>query len=239
MQKPLYCTKCGTRLKENMSFCTNCGARVETPQAAIARPQSTAGPEPQAVDREKWITFAKDVYRDFQHNGGYTGMQVRVPFPPRFDRSEKRITVVPYQRMVYCATDVEYTKHYTGAVFAGSVRGTLGIMATLGAVNLARNYYNKRKAERESAAQWRSLDAGDMTVTDFGVYLNNGQAHTDNWYSGISEAVVTGWNTLEIVAHFESGQQRQVLITPAALTVFVLWCLAMYPEHYQLEDLLR
>jgi len=58
------CEKCGTKVKEDMSFCPNCGAPLK--KADTSAPQSSAPPQPPTPQPQPYYRYEKQEKREKQ-----------------------------------------------------------------------------------------------------------------------------------------------------------------------------
>ena len=78
--------------------------------------------------------------------------------------------------------------------------------------------------------KWHELPGGELVITDYGFYMLSADGMTGVPFVRIDGALMAGWDRIELTF----GDAKDAFLTPAATTVFVLWCLAVYPGRPQL-----
>lgn len=80
--------------------------------------------------------------------------------------------------------------HKSGGFIAGGLVSMVAVGSARGAVNAVGNRRRRQAAEREAAAQFRPVDAGELYLTDRRLALA-GQEWVDVWHSDIRQSQCT------------------------------------------------
>ena len=178
--------------------------------------------------RDHWLEFSRQVVNDIRTNGDYTGPEVQVPFAPQLDREERRIVQVNGHVFGYYSTDVDQ-------VDGPSVFGSGYVVAAAMAASAVR----QAAATKRAALQWR--DEGEMSfvITDAGFYAIDAAGRSPIAWGSYSAAQLTAWNAVEFTSSGDQRDQLFRIVTPAAILLFLLWCLDVYPAHPQFQNVLE
>jgi hypothetical protein len=243
----MYCNQCGEKIADGSKFCGNCGASAEIKEnTTSAHPDNSVGagdivvqsdqrdtisPE-QQEEWQQWMAFARSVYNEYTAGGVYTGVEVPLPIAPLFNRNEKRIAKAPFQEYVFTGIGdgtINVSPIYTSNAYlaAGQLIGTL---------------YAKNKAQKLAEVKWHPTGAGEIVVTDFGIYIfyMDGKM-VDFTYDSFHGAQMTAWDNIEIdgTNKADGSTLKLAFSTPVAALIFAMWCFNVYPQHPQLKGVLQ
>lgn len=185
------------------------------------------------VNPQQWLDYAKSLTASIQATGKYTGPQIQLNLRPMFDLDEVRILRAPYRLFEFGGIgDGTVPGAMIGA--AGAVAsGNLAVMAG----SIAGNMIAGSRAKKAAIPQWHETGGGELVLTDYGLYFaEHGQAPGHVSWGLFAGATLTAWDTIELDME---GEGKTALVTPAAAAIFGLWCLAVYPQHPQLQTLLH
>jgi hypothetical protein len=159
---------------------------------------------------------------------------VRAPFPPRYSVEETYLASGPFTLSIHAAPGDGSYMHDSSFFFATG-RGGLAATAGFAAVRAMGNSRRRAQAQEQAIARWLPRHAGEVTVSDHGMYLRNIQDFFAwDWHS-IDSAEVVAFNTVILAAPSTQGTTHWLLQSQYAELVFLLWAKTRYPGHPQLQ----
>ncbi|MFT4188361.1 MAG: hypothetical protein QM621_07225 [Aeromicrobium sp.] len=193
----------------------------------------TGGAQVEASQQQQFIDYAKWLISEFRTNGRYTGPQVQLNLRPVFGADETRILRAPFRMFDFFGIG-DGTVADAGIVAGNAIASRSGAAM---AGSIAYSLLAGAQAKKAAIPQWHETGAGELVVTEYGFYLlEPGKGTSDVAWDWLLSAQLTAWDSLEIETR-DGG--KVALVTPAATAIFGLWCLAVYPQHPQLQTLLQ
>jgi hypothetical protein len=203
-----------------------------------------------SVQKAQWNAFFRSVVDEINAQGMTSVPEVPLIFPRQFNEDERRIVQAFFELRSFTSMGDGFdmkgaaqnaTRYLANANWAGAAGVAIGSLIA------------KQRLKGEEEVKWRVMGNGNLIVTDYGIYLILKQeAYTkgkNTWMQacdyppfvigndGISSAQLTAWDCLEYdIANSDGGRKKYMIISPLASLIFVLWCLAMYPNHPQLQE---
>ncbi|MDR0593581.1 MAG: hypothetical protein LBG60_10090 [Bifidobacteriaceae bacterium] len=188
----------------------------------------SAGPSQPNQPQEAALAFARRVYQDYTTIGSYQGPQVPLHIAPQFNRDEQRIAKAPFRYFTFAGIGDGTAGPGANLAMAG---GLASGNAAVGLAGIAGSLIAQKRARDAAIPKWHELPGGELVITDYGFYMLSADGMTAVPYVRIDGALLTGWDRIELTF---AADAKDAFLTPAATTVFALWCLAVYPGHPQL-----
>lgn len=129
-------------------------------------------------------------------------------------------------------------RYSTQTIFVGGT-GALGIGLAAGSL-IGSHRANSRARSRaiaDACPKWRAVDAGELHISDYGIYVTGGQyGHRYFHWGAIRQADVVEHGCVQYTAETTAGSQTFRLMSESAELVFAFWALARHRNHPQWID---
>lgn len=126
--------------------------------------------------------------------------------------------------------------NHSGGFFMATGAGGLALTAGAAAIRAMGNSSRRRHAHAMAQPRWMPVDNGLLHISTHGFYLQTIRGmHRWGWES-IDSAQVIGVGTVWIQGTSEDGPISWIIQSHWGELLFLLWALALVPQHPQLLD---
>ncbi|MDR0875521.1 MAG: hypothetical protein LBN12_04860 [Clostridiales Family XIII bacterium] len=203
--------------------------------------------------KAQWNAYFRSVVGELDTQGTISAPEVQLLIPRQFSGDEIRIVQAYFEEYSFTGLGEEFDTKYAAQNVAMQVANRNAAGATGAIIG---NIIAKKNADALSEVKWRLISNGDLVATDYGVYLfrkNDSITKGKNsWlqpvsgppvclaYNALTSALLTAWDRIEIDAPKVGGETGKFgIVTPLASLIFTLWCMAVYPDHPQVQDIIE